>query len=207
MPLQYDPEEAIQALCRVDATLASLIQRVGRFRLTTRGHRNPFEALTRAIVYQQLSGKAAAAIHTRLLALAPDKRHPKPECILALSDAKLRGAGLSRAKVAALRDLARKTIDRTVPSGAKLKQLEDEEVIARLRAVRGIGVWTAQMLLIFYLGRSDVLPATDLGVRRGYMLAYNKQRLPEVVELEKFAQRWHPYRTAASWYLWQANYL
>ena len=205
MSLPYDPDAALNTLSEADPTLAHLFERVGPFELELRSvDSSPFDALMRAIIYQQLSGKAAATIHRRVLALFPGDAPPDPAEILAVPEESLRGAGMSRAKVAAVKDLAAKTIDGVVPSAEHLDAMDDETIIDRLTAVRGIGRWTAEMLLIFYLGRPDVLPATDLGVRKGFMLTYGLDDLPKPSELADYGQRWQPYRSVASWYLWRS---
>lgn len=204
MNLPYDPDDALRTLRRADPTLGGLIDRVGPLRLERRPPYDPFRALLRSIIYQQLSGKAAATIHGRVLALFPEEEHPSPQQILELPDEELRGAGVSRAKVAALNDLAAKALSGVVPPMADLEALDDEAVIARLTQVRGVGRWTAQMLLLFYLGRPDVLPATDLGVQKGFMLTYGLDALPKPKELLDYGERWRPYRSVASWYCWRA---
>ncbi|MCG8434772.1 MAG: DNA-3-methyladenine glycosylase 2 family protein [Gammaproteobacteria bacterium] len=181
-----------------------LINRIGYFALELRDFSDPFETLLRAIVYQQLSGKAAATIHQRVLALFPGASHPEPAQLLRKRPATLRRAGLSNNKMLAIRDLATKILDGTVPSAVELKKMADEDIIKELTKVRGIGRWTAQMLLIFQLGRPDVLPADDLGIRKGYMRAYGKRKLPDQSKLEIAGRRWRPYRSIASWYLWRA---
>lgn len=205
MSLPYDAEQAIAALKAIDAPLAALIERVGPYRLKLRTAPNPFQALMRSIVYQQLSGKAAATIYGRVLDLFPEDELPLPQHILDTPDEALREAGLSRAKTAAVKDLAAKTLGGIVPERAVLRTLEDEAIIERLTAVRGVGRWTVEMLLIFYLGRPDVLPVTDLGVRKGFMLTYDLDDLPSPSALREHGQRWEPYRSVASWYLWRAN--
>ena len=205
MALPYDPDEALKVLSDSDPTLAKLFERVGPFALELRSvDSSPFDALMRAIVYQQLSGKAAATIHRRVLALFPGDAPPDPEEILSVPEEALRGAGMSRAKVAAVKDLAAKTLDGVVPSSAHLAEMDDEAIIDRVTAVRGIGRWTAEMLLIFYLGRPDVLPVSDLGVRKGFMLTYGLDDLPKPTELADYGRRWQPYRSVASWYLWRS---
>lgn len=201
--LTYDPQRAIRALRQRDKQLAMLMRRVGAFALESRSDLTPFQALLRAIIYQQLTGKAAAKIYARVLALFP--RRPTPRATLELSTQELRAAGLSRSKVIAVQDLAAKTVAGVVPGRSHLQAMGDEEIIARLVAVRGVGIWTAEMLLIFHLGRPDVLPVSDLGVRRGFMLAYGRQELPDQIELEQHGELWRPYRSVASWYLWRAN--
>ena len=205
-PLLYNPDSAIERLSKVDAKLARLSERVGSFAMPTRESMSPFEMLLHAIVYQQITGKAAASIHSRLVALFPGGR-PGPRKLQNISDEDLRAAGLSRPKLLAARDLADKSLDGTVPTLAKLEGMDDSEVIDRLVRVRGIGQWSAEMMLIFQLGRPDVLPATDLGVRKGFQLSHGGRQLPEPKKLLRYGERWRPYRSVASWYLWQANYL
>jgi 3-methyladenine DNA glycosylase/8-oxoguanine DNA glycosylase len=163
-----------------------------------------YAALAESIVSQQLSGKAAATIYGRVCALFPgSRRGPKPEQILAASDAMLRGAGLSQAKTLALRDLAERSIAGEIPTLAGARRLSDDAIIERLTAVRGIGRWTAEMFLIFRLGRPDVLPVDDFGVRKGFALAFGLPQQPKPKELAVHGERWAPYRTVASWYLWR----
>jgi 3-methyladenine DNA glycosylase/8-oxoguanine DNA glycosylase len=202
--LPFDAEEAVRHVSAKDARLAKLIARVGPLRLRLADLQSPFEALSESIVYQQLSGYAAAAIFARLVALFRPRKFPRPGDLLAISEERLRAAGLSRGKIAALRDLATKTIDGTVPQMRELRKLSDDEVVERLSAVRGIGRWTAEMLLIFRLGRPDVLPATDYGVRKGFARVYRRKELPTPKELLAAGEKWRPYRTVASWYFWRA---
>lgn len=203
MNFQYDPVQARRALCAADPKLAVAIERAGPFNLELRRWPQPFHALLRSITYQQLSGKAAATIFGRFLALFPGSRYPSPEAVLALPDTALRGAGLSGAKTAAIKDLATKTLEGIVPSRQKLRYMSDEEIVEHLIQVRGIGRWTVEMLLIFDLGRADVMPATDLGIRKGFQIVYNKRELPEPAAIIKYSKRWQPYRSFASWYLWR----
>jgi methylated-DNA-[protein]-cysteine S-methyltransferase len=203
--LGFDPVAAVAHLRATDPKLAKLIDAVGPVALQRNQTSSLFLALAEAIVYQQLSGKAAATIYGRVCALFPRaKEGPTPAHILRVSDEKLRGAGLSRSKLLSLRDLARRTADGALPSLEALQSMEDEAIIEILTEVRGIGRWTAEMLLIFRLGRPDVLPADDYGVRKGFMLTYGKRDLPTRQQLEKHGARWRPFRTAASWYLWRA---
>lgn len=201
---ELDLDHAVRSLRQADSTLARLIDRVGacRFR-ATRSQKSPFLALAESIAYQQLNGKAAATIYGRFHALYPGKG-PTPERVLETSDEAMRGAGLSRAKTLAIRDLAAKTLDGTVPTAAKLRSLSDEEIIERLTSIRGVGRWTAEMVLMFRLGRPDVLPATDYGVRKGFAITYRKRSLPAPAKLLAHGERWRPYRSVASWYLWRA---
>ncbi|MBI3724054.1 DNA-3-methyladenine glycosylase 2 family protein [bacterium] len=198
---------ALAKLREADARLGRMIERIGPFRLKLEDMHSPFESLTEAIVYQQLTGKAAATILSRVLAIFPAKRFPSPDDILGSEDETLRGAGLSRAKVAAIKDLAAKTKDGVVPSLAALTALEDAAIIERLTQIRGIGPWTVEMLLIFRLGRPDILPASDYGVRKGFARAFGKRDLPTPKEVLARGERWRPFRTVASWYLWRASEL
>ena len=163
--------------------------------------KDPYRALVRSVVYQQLSGKAAATIHGRVLALFPDKDHPDPEDLLKTKDEALRGAGLSRQKAAALKDVAQKRIDGVIPPARALSKLPDEEIIERLTAARGVGRWTVEMYLIFTLGRPDVLPIDDLGVRKGAEKLYRREFTPKT--LGAYGERWAPWRSAAAWHLWR----
>ncbi|HEX5709501.1 MAG TPA: DNA-3-methyladenine glycosylase [Pyrinomonadaceae bacterium] len=201
--LCYDPEEAVKFLSRADPVLAALMERAGPFALELRKLHDPFEALARNIVFQQLHGSAATAIHRRVVNLFGGEKL-RPEDLLAASEASLRGAGLSAAKLASLKDLAAKTLDGTVPTRARLRRMSDEEIVERLTQVRGIGRWTVEMLLMFRLGRADVLPVGDFAVRKGFALAYGLDESPKPKELELFGERWRPYRSVASWYMWRA---
>jgi len=195
---------AVRTLRAADPTLARLMERVGDCRFhATRSTKSPFLALAESIAYQQLNGKAAATIWGRFEALFPGTG-PTPEGVLALTDEAMRGAGLSRAKTLAIRDLAAKALDGTVPTSTKLRYLDDEEIVERLTTIRGIGRWTVEMLLMFRLARPDVLPATDYGVRQGFAITYRKRTLPTPAKLLAHGERWRPYRSVASWYLWRA---
>ncbi|MBI2962905.1 MAG: methylated-DNA--[protein]-cysteine S-methyltransferase [Deltaproteobacteria bacterium] len=203
--LDFDPNLAIAHLRASDAALARLIDAVGPFGLRLKRTPGLFAALAEAIVYQQLSGKAAATIFARVCALFPRRYGgPTAEQILRAPDEKLRAAGLSRSKLLSLRDLARKAKAGEIPALAETRRMTDEAIVERLTEVRGIGRWTAEMLLIFRLGRPDVLPADDYGVRKGFAVAFRKRALPTRDELERRGERWRPYRTVASWYLWRA---
>ena len=198
------PGLEIRHLSKTDPVMKRLIRDIGPYRLTPRVRRSTFESLVRAIAYQQLHEKAAESILRRFVALSPTGRFPQPDDLLAMNEQAIRGAGFSQAKVAALRDLAAKTLDGTVPTGAIVRKLDDEAIIERLVAVRGIGRWTVEMLLIFQLGRPDVLPVDDFGVRNGFCIAYGRRSMPMPKELRRYGERWKPYRTAAAWYLWRA---
>ena len=202
--LDYDPALACRHLADSDPTLAALITRVGPYRLRPQPTQSLFAAVARAIVYQQLSGSAAATILARVKALYAPKRFPTPRDILATPPDRLRATGLSAAKTAALRDLAVRCLDRTVPPISRVRLMSDEEIVERLVEVRGVGRWTAEMLLIFRLGRGDVLPLSDLGIRKGFALTFGTRNLPAAVTIERRAERWRPYRSVASWYLWRA---
>lgn len=201
--LPYDADEAVQHLIDSDAGLARLIDRTGPFSLTLRPLPSVFDSLSRSITYQQLSGQAAATILGRVKALFPDDCM-SPEHFLTLDEEALRAAGLSRAKVRAMRDLADKVVSGMVPPLDQLHAMEEEAIVERLVQVRGIGRWTVEMLLIFSLGRPDVLPVSDLGIRRGFRLAFRTRGEPTPARMLERAARWRPFRSVASWYLWRA---
>ncbi len=187
-------------LLQVDPAFAKIVAAAPDFAVHGRRQGDYFNALVRAIVYQQLAGKAAAAIHGRFVALFGGE--PVPQAVLAAPDGALRGAGLSMAKMVAIRDLALKSTDGTVPL-ERIEKLPDDEIVARLSAVRGIGRWTAEMFLIFQLGRQDVWPVDDLGVRRGYAVIHRLTAWPKPKELQALGEIYRPYRTAAAWYCWR----
>jgi 3-methyladenine DNA glycosylase/8-oxoguanine DNA glycosylase len=200
--LGFEPAIAVDHLRASDEILAAVIDAVGPFRLQPIGASSIFGALARAIVYQQLTGKAAATIFARFCALFPGAE-PSPEQVLAASEDQLRGAGLSRSKLLSLRDLAGKTVSGEIPTLADIQRMEDQAIIECLTEVRGVGRWTVEMLLIFRLGRPDVLPADDYGIRKGFARAYAQGELPARKDVETYGIRWKPYRTVASWYLWR----
>ena len=197
-------QHAHQLLRTSHPRMAELIGRSRRYNITPAVLIRPFDALAESIAYQQLSGKAAATIFGRVRALYPKRKWLDPEQLLATPDETLRAAGLSRAKTAALKDLAAKTIDGTVPSGRALIRMTDDEIITRLTTVRGIGRWTVEMLLLFDLGRLDVWPVDDYGVRKGFAKTFGRRKLPTPKQLMKFGEKWRPYRSAAAWYFWRA---
>ena len=197
-------EQAIGHLTTKDKTLARLIRRVGPCRLCTDNRRSPFESLVEAVAHQQLHGKAARTILGRVKALVPNRRFPSPDDLLHLPEESLRGAGLSRAKVAAVKDIAAKTRDRIVPTARQMAHMEDAEIVERLTTIRGVGRWTVEMLLIFKLGRLDVLPIDDFGVRKGFAITYRHEDLPRPKALLDYGERWRPFRSVAAWYLWRA---
>jgi DNA-3-methyladenine glycosylase II len=213
----YDTALAVQALSEADSKLAKLIVRAGPFTMKLASTQSPFEALLESIIYQQLHGKAAAAIHTKLITsfhpIAGLGVHPSPQHLLECPNEQLRQAGLSHNKALAVRDLAAKTVDGTVPTLARIRKMSDEAIIEHLTQVRGIGRWTVEMFLIFRLGRPDILPTSDYGVRKGFALTFGKLKpadkvtpadLPKPDVMEKRAKKWHPWCSVASWYLWRA---
>jgi DNA-3-methyladenine glycosylase II len=201
--MRFSAAAAYRHLRRADPVVAALIDRHGPYRPRPGGH--PFDALVRAILFQQLDGRAAAAIQRRLYALhdSTDGRAPTPLQFLATTDEAFRAVGVSRQKAAYLRDLARHAVDGTLDFAA-LPELPDEEVIARLTAVKGVGEWTAHMFLIFQVGRPDVLPVGDLGVRNGMRVAYGLEEMPTPAQAREIGAPWAPYRSVGSWYMWRA---
>src|SRR5205809_5338155 len=199
-----DHDDAHRHLSASDKRLAALIARSRRYEISPNLNVRPFDALAESIAYQQLSGKAAATIWKRIRAIFPKRKFLDPKLVLETPDEKFRAAGLSRSKVAALKDLAAKTIEGTVPTGRALAKMTDDEIIERLIPVRGIGRWTAEMLLLFDLGRPDVWPVHDYGVRKGFAKTFGRRKLPTPKELMKFGERWRPYRSVAAWYFWRA---
>jgi DNA-3-methyladenine glycosylase II len=200
--MAFDAQVAIRALTKTDPVLRRAIRQHGAFALKLRHGRTPFSLLTRAVINQQLSNKAAATIEARLVTALGGGL--TPQGVLAAGSERLRGVGLSRAKSLALQDLAAKTLDGTIPSFRKLGRMSDDTIIEHLTQVQGIGLWTAQMFLIFSLGRPDVMPAQDLGVRKGFQLLYGYRELPSVQAVLSYAEIWRPWRSVATWYLWRA---
>jgi len=202
--LPFDLAIAVTHLSNCDPCIARLVQEAVAFDPNIDHTQSPYEALLESIAYQSISGKAAATIFARIKALGANGGPPTPEEMLKLKPQALRKAGLSGAKILAMKDLAQKTIDGIVPTHEEALKLSDEELVERLISVRGIGAWTVEMFLIFRLGRPDVLPIHDLGVKKGWSVAYNKKHMPRPKELLAFGERWRPYRTVASWYMWRA---
>jgi DNA-3-methyladenine glycosylase II len=195
---------ALKHLAAVDPLMKRLIREHGPCKLEHEPWRSPFQSLVLAVAHQQLHATAAGNILGRFKKLFPKRRFPKPEDLKRVTDAQLRACGFSFAKIAAIRDIAAKTLDRTIPSSRQIEKLSDEEIIERLTEARGVGRWTVEMLLIFQLGRKDVLPADDFGVRSGFRIAYKKREMPKPKDLLKFGERWRPHATTADWYLWRA---
>jgi DNA-3-methyladenine glycosylase II len=195
---------ALKHLSTNDPVMRRLIRDFGPCGLEPETRRSPFQSLVLAVAHQQLHATAANAILARFKNLFPGRRFPRPEDLSSVSDNDLRGVGFSRAKILAVRDIAAKTLAGVVPASGQIVKLSDDEIIERLTEVRGVGRWTVEMLLIFQLGRPDVLPADDFGVRNGFRVAYKKRDLPAVKELLAFGERWRPHRTTAAWYLWEA---
>jgi DNA-3-methyladenine glycosylase II len=199
---QPDWSLAVQQLSTSDPKLAALIAQVGPCTMQIPHHFSIFHSLARSVVYQQLAGTAAAAIMGRVEALFP-RRRMTPRKLLEMSDTSLRAAGLSQNKLAALRDLAAKCLDGTVPHKRELARMADEEIIDRISQVRGIGRWTVEMLLLFRLGRPNVLPVDDFGVRKGVQRLYKMRELPTKDAMRRRARKWEPWCSVASWYMWR----
>ncbi len=196
--------EALRHLRRVDPVMAQLIRRAGPHAVKPERGTGAYEALVEAVAHQQLTGKAARTILGRFYALYGIGCCPEPLRLVETSDEALRGCGFSRAKSASLKDIAAKALDGTIPPRRALARMKNEVIIERLIEARGVGRWTVEMFLMFTLGRPDVLPVDDYGIRLGYKIAYGKRTLPNLKALAKFGERWAPYRTTASWYLWRA---
>jgi DNA-3-methyladenine glycosylase II len=197
-------KKAIDHLTRSDPRFAALIKRTRRFDVVASELVRPFDALAESIAYQQLNGKAAATIWGRVRALYPKRKWLDPALVLKTPDEKLRVCGLSGSKTAALKDLAAKTLDGTVPNRRELVRMTDEEIIERLTKVRGIGRWTVEMLLLFELGRLDVWPVADYGVQKGFAKTFGRRKLPTPKQFMKIGEKWRPYRSVAAWYFWRA---
>ncbi|MHC1763681.1 MAG: DNA-3-methyladenine glycosylase [Verrucomicrobiia bacterium] len=193
----------LKHLAKADPVLGECIARVGPFTLEPDTSRSPFHALVQAVAHQQLNGKAANTILSRFLALFPESPFPSPQEVLDLETDRLTAVGFSRAKASYIQEIARMALAGVVPDAIEIRRMPDDEIVARLTSVKGVGRWTVEMLLIFGLGRLDVLPAHDFGIRNGFKLLYRKRRLPEPKLILKHGERWRPYRSVASWYLWR----
>jgi DNA-3-methyladenine glycosylase II len=191
-------------LSKHDPVLRKLIREHGHCALAPEKRRPPFQSLVQAVAHQQLNGTAANTILTRFKKLFPGRKFPHPEDLAKVTDEQIRACGFSFAKTRAIRDIAEKTLAGVVPSSRQIEKLSDDEIVARLTEVRGVGRWTVEMLLIFQLGRHDVLPADDFGVRTGFRVAYKKREMPKPKELLAFGEKWKPHRTTAAWFLWRA---
>ena len=197
-------KKAIDHVAKSDPRFAALIKNARRFDIVTNKLVRPFDALAESIAYQQLSGKAAATIFGRVRALYGKRKWLEPALVLKTPDEPLRACGLSRSKTAALKDLAAKTLDGTVPTRRALLRMSDEEIIERLTSVRGIGRWTVEMLLLFELGRLDVWPVADYGVQKGFAKTFGRRKLPTPKQFARIGEKWRPYRSVAAWYFWRA---
>jgi DNA-3-methyladenine glycosylase II len=195
---------ALKHLSSVDPVMRELIAAVGPCQLRHEPWRSPFQSLVQAVAHQQLNGTAAGTILGRFKKLFPGRKFPKPGDLANVTDEQIRACGFSFAKIKAIRDIAEKTLSGVVPTSRQIAKLSDDEIIERLTEVRGVGRWTVEMLLIFQLGREDVLPADDFGVRTGFRLAYQKSAMPKPKDLLKFGERWRPHATTAAWFLWRA---
>jgi DNA-3-methyladenine glycosylase II len=191
-------------LSKRDPVMRRLIRKHGKCDLTPEKRRSPFQSLVQAVAHQQLNGTAANNILTRFKKLFPGRKFPRPEDLAKVTDAQIRACGFSFAKIKSIRDIAAKALDGTIPSSRQIIKLPDDEIIARLTEVRGVGRWTVEMLLIFQLGRPNVLPVGDFGVRTGFRIAYKKREMPEPKALLAFGEKWKPHRTTAAWFLWCA---
>jgi DNA-3-methyladenine glycosylase II len=191
-------------LSKRDPVLRRLIREHGKCDLVPEKRRSPFQSLVQAVAHQQLNGTAANTILTRFKKFFPGRKFPRPEDLAKVTDKQIRDCGFSFAKIKSIRDIAEKTLSGVVPSSRQIVNLSDDEIIARLTEVRGVGRWTVEMLLIFQLGRPDVLPVGDFGVRTGFRVAYKKRAMPEPKELLAFGEKWKPHRTTAAWFLWCA---
>lgn len=195
---------ALEYLSAADPVMARLIREIGPCELEPETWRSPFQSLIQAVAHQQLNGTAAETILTRFKKLFPGRKFPRPEDLAAVTDEQIRACGFSFAKIRAIRDIAEKTLNGIVPTSRQIVKLSDDEIIERLTEVRGVGRWTVEMLLIFQLGRTDVLPVDDFGVRNGFRIAYKKRTMPKPKALLAHGRRWRPHGTTAAWYLWRA---
>lgn len=196
--------EAHKHLSTRDPVMRLLIKEHGLCELVPETRRSPFQSLVQAVAHQQLNGTAANTILARFRKLFPGRKFPRPEDLAGVTDEQIRACGFSYAKIKSIRDIAEKTLAGIVPTPREIATLSDDEIVLRLTQVRGVGRWTVEMLLIFQLGRHDVLPVDDFGVRTGFRHAYKKRSMPTPKDLLKFGELWRPHRTTASWFLWCA---
>jgi DNA-3-methyladenine glycosylase II len=196
--------EAHKHLSSRDPVMRLLIKEHGLCELVPETRRSPFQSLVQAVAHQQLNGTAANTILARFKKLFPGRKFPRPEDLAGVTDAQIRAAGFSYAKIKSIRDIAEKTLAGIVPSPREITKLSDDEIVSRLTQVRGVGRWTVEMLLIFQLGRHDVLPVDDFGVRTGFRHAYKKRGMPTPKQILAHGEIWRPHRTTAAWYLWCA---
>ena len=199
-----DHQTARRHLAKACPAMRALIRRAGPCTLAPDPKPTPFQALVRAVAHQQLHGKAAATILARFQALFPGGRFPGPKALATVTDEQLRAAGFSGSKIAAIRDLADKTLSGVVPGSKAIAGMDDDEIVARLTQVRGVGRWTVEMLLIFTLGRPDVWPVDDFGVRSGYRILHGLDTMPSPKALAPLGEIFRPHRSVAAWYLWRA---
>jgi DNA-3-methyladenine glycosylase II len=200
----FDPLAAVAHLRQADPEFAALIEQQGPFDLELRPVKSIFEALLRSIVYQQLNGRAAEAIHGRVIAELRKTGPITPKTLEQVPDERLRAAGLSAGKLRAIRDLGEKSLAGVVPTMAQARKLDEAELTERLTTIRGIGPWTVHMLMIFYLGHANVMPTGDFAIRAAFRRLYRKRREPTPAHILKHARKWEPYRSVASWYLWRS---
>jgi DNA-3-methyladenine glycosylase II len=205
MRVDFSSSHIADALVLSDPVMGRLIARHGACRLEVTTEGGPYDSLASAIIYQQLHGKAAATILQRVKDLVGGDRFPLPEELVAFSETELRAAGLSANKQKALRDLAAKALDGSLPTKQTIGTMKDQEIIENCTRIRGIGRWTVQIMLIFRLGRPDILPIDDFGLRNGLRIAYELESMPKPKELEQFGMRWRPWRSVAAWYLWRTT--
>lgn len=194
---------ATSHLANADPAMAALIKRVGRCGYTVE-KREPYEALVRAIAFQQLHGNAARTILGRFLALFPGEDFPHPAQVLGTSEAEMRACGFSGSKTASIRDIAAKALEGVVPTRRAAARMADADLIERLTVIRGVGRWTVEMMLMFTLGRMDILPVDDFGVREGYRRLHALELQPKPRDLAAIGEMWSPWRSVAAWYLWRA---
>jgi len=195
---------ALRHLHKADPVMRALIRRIGPCTFEPRRHQSPYEVLVRAVAHQQLHGRAAEAILGRLIALFPGKRFPDPGDVLRTSTRTLRRAGFSRAKILSIKHIAKKAMTGDVPTRRAAARISDEDMVLRLTELRGVGRWTVEMLLMFQLGRPDILPVDDFGIREGFRITYGLRKRPTPKQVLIHGERWRPHRTIASWYLWRA---